>query len=132
MTKNRTGGEEPIDDVVSLATLGGGVAVELFDFELDRVLENIADESTDPEAPREITLKVTFKPSADRRSVARKIKVVANKLAGPEVQPGTIYVGRRHGVLVAVEYDPAQADLFDPDRGADVVPIKQEGKSNGS
>lgn len=63
---------------ITLMTLGGGVAQELFAREMAKVLASIADPNTEPDAPREITLKVRFK----RRIVAfikanSKIKVFA-------------------------------------------------------
>jgi hypothetical protein len=51
---------------VSLQNLGGGAAIELFDLELQKVLENISDENTRPAVVREITLKVKIKPGDDR------------------------------------------------------------------
>lgn len=123
--------KDKLPDIVSLTSLKGGVAVELFDYELHRVLENIADDNTEPDEVREITLKVAFKPDEDRQAVAMQIKCKANKLAGPKQQGSVAYVGRRHGAVVAVEYDPRQVDIFDPDAGADITPITRKGKETG-
>ena len=50
------------DEKLSLANLGGGAAVEKFDTELQKVLDNIADPNTVENAGREVTLKVKIKP----------------------------------------------------------------------
>lgn len=55
-------------ELASLRTIDGGNAIEKFDFELQRTVENCLDQNTDPKAIRTITLKVKIKPSADRTS----------------------------------------------------------------
>jgi len=55
--------------VVSLASLCKGAAIERFDDELKKVLENMMDVNTGV-GPREIVLKVRLKPNDDRTSAA--------------------------------------------------------------
>lgn len=50
----------PNEYVISLATLNKGAAIELFEQELKRVIENIADPNVEPTAKRKITLTVVF------------------------------------------------------------------------
>lgn len=50
---------------LSLATINDGVAIELFDYELQRVLENIKDPNTSDKT-REVNLKMIVRPSKDR------------------------------------------------------------------
>ncbi len=59
----------PDDDLmeVSLATIDGGALIERFDYELRKVLENIADENTKPDAVRQVTLTLKIKPTEDRQ-----------------------------------------------------------------
>lgn len=124
--------KDKLPDVVSLTTLKGGVAIEMFDHQLRRLLNNIADENTEPEEARQITLKVTVKPDPDREQAVILVECKANKLAGIRSQGSTAYIGRRRGQVVAVEYDPRQADMFDPDAGADITPISDRRESNGA
>ncbi len=49
-------------EFVTLSTLGGGVAEELFGVELERVIDNILDPNADPKKARTITLKIKIKP----------------------------------------------------------------------
>lgn len=110
-------------DEVSLTTIKGGAAVEKFDYVLSQILENIDDPNTEADAERAITLQVKMKPSPDRDEVAYSIKVTP-KFAPPKADGGMMYVGRRQGGLVAVDFNPKQPDMFDPDRGADIQPLR--------
>ncbi len=100
--------EEP----VTLVSLGGGALVEHFDIELERVLKNIEDVNTDPEAARTITLKVTFKPN-EERSIADIHISAASKLASIKPTRTVVYMGKKLGKTVAVESNPQQSGLFD-------------------
>jgi len=94
---------------MSLATLAGGAAVEKFDAELERVLQNIADINTTG-GDRGITLKVTLKPDAER-SFCRVSVQVSSRLQ-PEEPFGTqMFIGREGGRTVAFEHNPEQLKL---------------------
>jgi hypothetical protein len=97
---------------VTLDTIGGGALPELFAAELARVLANIADPNTKAESKREIAIKVTFAPKADR-DVADVSLVCSSKLAGIVKVSTTVFMGKQAGKLVAVENDPRQSTLFD-------------------
>ncbi len=93
------------------------------------MLENIDDPNTDADAERSISLVVKMKPSPDRAEVAYTIQVKP-KFAPPMADGDLMYVGRRQGGLVAVDFNPQQPDMFDPDRGADIQPLRAA-KSSG-
>lgn len=97
--------------VVTLGTLKGGAAIELFDAELDKVLRNIEDMNTDHKTARRITVTVEFKPSEDRTMGDVTIKATT-KLAGLKPSRGLVYFGRHRGQPVAIENDPQQTELF--------------------
>lgn len=99
---------------VTLATLGGGAAAELFEHELQKVLADCLDPNTDPEAKRAITMRLTIAPSEDRESAAVSFKV-ESKLAGPKPVGRMVFIGKEMGRAVAydrVQYSalPAEAD----------------------
>jgi hypothetical protein len=96
--------------VVGLATLKNGAAVELFDEEFRKVLENVADINTKPDAMREVTLKVKLKPSEDRALGAVEI-IVTSKLAPFRPTSTTVYIGRNGQ---ATEYNPRQPQFSFP------------------
>ena len=102
--------------VVDLTTIGQGAAVALFDAELKKVLDNIADPNTEAEAVREITLMVRFAPGETRRSAALGIEV-KSKLAGHKGTTGAVFFGIVEGKRAAVESDPTQGKLFDKPEG---------------
>lgn len=97
---------------VSLESIAGGAIKELFEAELGRVLENIADINTDPATKRTITINVEFKPGAKRDTADVKLKC-GSKLAGILTVNTHLFMGRHAGKLVAVENDPKQNNLFD-------------------
>jgi hypothetical protein len=97
---------------ISLENLGSGAATELFNLELQRVLENISDENTKPTAMREVTLKVKIKPGEDRDYGTVEISCAA-RLAPVKPYPTNIFIGRHLGRTVATEHNPKQAALFE-------------------
>ena len=102
----------PNEHIVDLANFDNGSANEIFVAELKKVLANIADANTDPEAKREIVLQFTFWPDPDRRS--GKVSITPKCKLAPQVGAATtLYFGKVNGDLVAVESDPTQGGLFD-------------------
>lgn len=97
---------------VTLDTIGGKAAGELFDAELSRVLQNIADPNTDAKAKRVITLTFTFKPGKERTAAKVETKCKAT-LAGINSVESDVFIGMSKGKLIAVENDPRQGQLFD-------------------
>lgn len=91
---------------VSLATLANGAAIERFDHELQRVLENIADFNTDAKAVREVNLKVKIKPTDDRSFSVVDI-IASSKIAPIKPETTSFYLdGER-----ATEFNPKQEKL---------------------
>lgn len=60
---------------ISLLDAGNGFLKELIERELALVTKNITDVNTDPKAKRNITIKFTFAPSADRTYMATAVSV---------------------------------------------------------
>jgi hypothetical protein len=110
--------------VVSLENIGGGAAVELFNGELRKVIENIADLNTDPKAKRRIVLEVAIAPTDDRRMGFVSIDCKA-KLAPHVGEDATIFFGLVDGRRVAVESNPTQGKLFDKPEGV-IVPFENK------
>lgn len=111
---------------VTLNTIGGGALAELFTVELARILANISDPNTDPAAKRVLTMQVSFKPNRDR-DVADVRLTCSSKLAGILTVSSQLFMGRQNGKLIAVESDPRQSNLFDPERPAAVAAFPKEG-----
>jgi hypothetical protein len=98
--------------VVTLTNLADGAALELFQSELDKALRNIADPNTDATASRKVTLEITFAPDENREMGEVRVKA-SSKLAGLKGAKTKVYFGRHQGQLVATEWNPKQAGLFD-------------------
>ena len=63
---------------VSLAELQNGAVVELFDDQLRKVLDNIADINTKPDSVRKIKIELAIKPDKTRKVAETKLSVSAS------------------------------------------------------
>lgn len=98
---------------LSLANLGDGGALELFDVALQEILKNIQDPNTPADAARSITLTVTFKPEKSRDLSRCKYKVVP-KLAPIAEQETRVFLPQSpdsSGNYYATEHNPKQSNL---------------------
>jgi hypothetical protein len=98
------------DHRVSLANLARGGAIERFDDELMRVLDNVLDPNAG-DGPREVLLRVRIKPSEDKRTATVHV-LASSKLAAPKAVPTMIYLGRGATGAVAFEHNPDQLKLI--------------------
>ena len=95
---------------LSLVTLQGGAAVEMFDIALQKVLENIHDINTTAEA-REITLKVKIKPMDENRSIIVYGITCPTKTCGQGAVKGVADMAIANGRLVAFCRVPKQNEI---------------------
>lgn len=98
---------------LSLASLGDGGALELFNVALQEVLKNIQDPNTRADAERSITLTVKIKPDKSRDLGCLKYKVVP-KLAPIAEQEGRVFLPQQpdaSGSYYATEHNPKQPNL---------------------
>lgn len=56
-------------DKKSILEMSAGAILELVDYEMGKVLDNILDPNTKPMAKRKITVSLELTPSADRRTI---------------------------------------------------------------
>ena len=114
------------DELVSLCSLAMGAAVERFDDELEKVVQNILDPNTDSGA-REISLKVKIIPNEARDFCAVRV-LCSSRMASPKSFETHIYIGRdTHGVKIT-EYHPDQMKLNLKDKNEKVTLIKSGGE----
>src|SRR5687768_18623541 len=95
-------GNDGAEDV-SLETLGGGAAIEGFNDQLKRVVENVMDPNTDAKEARKITLTVSIKPNAERNFAQVSIKCVSKCAGLNEVPSVMFFVPDGKGKVKAVE-----------------------------
>lgn len=98
-------------EIVTLSNIANGAAVELFDHELKRVMANIKDPNADAKKKREVTLKVTLSPYADRSGAEMSLSVVSKTVPVNGVR-GTIFVARDEGEYKAFSHDTRQEEMF--------------------
>jgi hypothetical protein len=111
MATNSKSTEATDEKFVSLATLNSGAAIELFDNELDAVLQNIIDPNTKPDAVREVTLKIKIKPADSRKHADVSIQV-SSKLAPAQESKTVFFLGVKKGHAVAAERDMNQMSFL--------------------
>lgn len=100
-------------EMVTLENLGGGAASEMFQGSLEKVIENIINPNTKPDAARTITLKMKIKPDKKQRTLCVVELSCDEKLAAVMPFETAMFVGMEHGVVAATEYAPQQQTLFD-------------------
>lgn len=78
---------------LKLETLQNGAVLEVFEVELQNVLDNIQDPNTKPDGVREVSVKLKFKPSKDRNYTSLTYSVTS-KLQPSEPGEVPIFVDR--------------------------------------
>ena len=109
----------------TLLNLAEGAAKEKFDFELQRVIENIQDLNTDPSQKREVILKVVFVADKERKKVSVEVSA-KSKLAADVPATDMIHLTRDGAVVPPMRqmsFDEVNAErddavsLFDKEKG---------------
>lgn len=99
---------------LTLSTVAGGVAEELFARELSKVLENIKDPNTPVKAKRQIRVIVTFEPKEDRNGARHEMAVTVGSTAklAPVIDASSFaYIGREDGQVAAFTNDVRQEEM---------------------
>lgn len=91
----------------NIGNICGGAVPEQFEHELKRILANIADPNTDPEAKRSLTLEFKFTPSPDRKAAVVSF-ACKSKVPGVNGVSGSIFMSKG----TAYTEDPRQVSLF--------------------
>jgi hypothetical protein len=95
---------------IELSTLNGGMALDMFNEELKKVLANIEDENTNATQHRKVVLTVDFKPDSERKLGVATISV-RSSLAPIIPQGKSVYFGYdESGEFSAFEDNPKQLD----------------------
>jgi hypothetical protein len=87
-----------------LSEMAGGGLQELFEHELDRIVENINDPNTEVKAARKLVIELKFKPIDDSRDLVG-VEITPKTSLAPTVGTKTkMIIGSDGKVLVAAEY----------------------------
>jgi hypothetical protein len=95
---------------LTLANIANGVAPELFERELSKVLENVADPNTKSDAVRSITLQVKILPDPNKEGAVISV-FASSKLAPVKQAIGTTHFGKNGGKFEAYTQNINQLDL---------------------
>lgn len=63
--------------IVTLDTINSGAVIDLFTEEFDKLLANVADDNTEADKVRSISIKLSVKPSKDRSKADTKVEVTS-------------------------------------------------------
>lgn len=90
----------------SILTMAQGAIEEKVDYEVSRVIDNILDPNTKPDAKRKVTITLEFVPDAERRRIA--ISATAKSVLVPATAAVTAVVVTTdgNGELVVAEMVP--------------------------
>lgn len=106
--------ETPLE-MMTLLSLGDGVAEELFGEEFHKVLENMLDINTPTKSKRVLKLIFTFLPNEDRNMMNFEVHP-ETKLAPTNGYASQAFIGRQNGIASAKEYRKAEMPaLFEKD-----------------
>lgn len=95
---------------VDIGTINDGAIVDLFEEEWKKVMDNIQDINTKPDAIREIVIKIRVKPDKLRRTATSMIHVEA-KLPTVQDHESFIFFENKEGKMIAYPDDPHQGVL---------------------
>lgn len=103
--------------MITLDNIGGGAASEMFADSLKKVIENIVNPNTKPDATRTITLKMKVKPDKKQRTLCTVELSCVESLAASLPFETAMFVGVGDEGAEASEYAPQQSTLFDQGEG---------------
>jgi hypothetical protein len=116
---------------ISLGTLNSGAVMDMFEVEWQKLLNNVNDPNTKPDAVRKVKIEIAVKPAKDRRNAVTSVSVTAN-LAAIMPHEASIVIGVEDGEAVAYSFDPRQQSLgFDKEGDSEegnVTPFIKEAK----
>lgn len=107
----------------NLLNICEGAIPEVFDRELQEVLNNIADMNTSATVSREVILRVKISPSESRQSAALTF-TCTSKIAPVKPVASTLLMFRdEEQVLHAYSRDIRQEEMFAAEQAGGVVPL---------
>jgi len=103
-------------DRKSILEMSQGAILERVNYEMGRVVENILDPNTKPDAKRKLTITLVLTPSADRRTINVSTTAKSTLVATDAVTTG-LYVTNDPGTgeMVVAEMVPQIPGQYDID-----------------
>lgn len=111
------------EETINLKNLGNGAAIEMFDVELQKVLQDLYDPNKLNDQERSITLTVKFKPGESQGIILTKVSCTS-KLGGQKVFGTSLMIGREASGRVEAREMFVQRPL---PLGDKIVPMERKG-----
>lgn len=90
----------------SFLEIGRGAMMERFDYELEKVIDNILDPNTPANKPRKVTLTLTLIPDVDRQYISHGVTVKPTLQPTNPISGSTAIMSGRDGGVQLVEMVP--------------------------
>ena len=112
-----------LKDIQSLDDFNQGAIGELFEREWPKILENIADPSTEAKTRRKVTIEISVMPSDDRSS-AKVLLNAKSSLAPVKADESVIFMELTGKGVVAMAREPEHQPVLD-----NIIDMRQERKA---
>ena len=90
----------------SILRMAAGAIEEKVDYEVSRVIDNILDLNTKPDAKRKITITLVFQPDAERKHIAIQAEAKSTLVPTAAVATSIVITADGNGEMVAAEMVP--------------------------
>ena len=90
----------------SILRMASGAIEERVDYEVSRVIDNILDLNTKPDAKRKITITLVFQPDSERKHIAIQAEAKSTLVPTAAVATSMIITADGNGEMVVAEMVP--------------------------
>lgn len=90
----------------SILRMAAGAIEEKVDYEVSRVIDNILDLNTKPDAKRKITITLVFQPDAERKHIAIQAEAKSTLVPTAAVATSMVITADGNGEMVVAEMVP--------------------------
>ena len=90
----------------SILRMAAGAIEEKVDYEVSRVIDNILDLNTKPDAKRKITITLVFQPDAERKHIAIQAEAKSTLVPTAPVATSMMITADGNGEMVVAEMVP--------------------------
>jgi len=90
----------------SILRMAAGAIEEKVDYEVTRVIDNILDLNTKPDAKRKITITLVFQPDAERKHIAIQAEAKSTLVPTAPVATSMMITADGNGEMVVAEMVP--------------------------
>ena len=110
-------------DSKSILEMSQGAILERVNYEMGKVIDNILDPNTKPDAKRKLSIVVEMTPSADRQTITVKTTAKSTLVATDPVTTGLFITSQpRTGEIVVAEMVPQIPGQMDLTGGTQTEP----------